>query len=581
MVMLRYIKHLWIVLLGLPLACCPIDPDNHSFMVDLFFEHGIIYTADQNNTIVQTLAVRDGIIVFAGSKEEGKPYKALAKEVVDLKGGMLLPGFIDGHFHTITTEFFDFVLLTYTDVPSVMQSITRYITENQSNDIYYGYGFNAGIFEGEELLNGPKKERLDQICPDKPVIIYALDGHSMWMNSMGFAYCNISENTISPPGGEIVKNDLTGELWGSIRNSAMSLVPDPQLSPEKRDRIFLQLQSLLHSLGYTSIMTIPGNGYAGVSWDGYRQMEQDGLLSLRVRGADIIKPWAFQEDLARLKELREMYKSDLLKIASAKLFQDGIVVDRSAYLLQPYMQGGQGAPIWAQDDLNHAYALLNNEGFQIHTHAIGDAAVKMVLDAAQYAKSAIDYRNVITHIQLVDAADLPRFKELNMIPVLQPYWHFKQPGSWLPIEYTVLGERAETEWPLKSFADHGAMLVFSSDYPTTNVPNPFYAIEIGVTRNLPDAAAYGAPADITDMDDPTYLLNLNERLDVMSMIKGFTANAAYSILEDKVTGTLEVGKSADLVVIDQDLFSIDPLKISDTKVLSTYFKGKPVYHALH
>ena len=561
----------------------PANADLIPANVDLFFENGIIYTADENNSIIQSLAVKDGIIVFAGSEKEGKTHKKNAAEIIDLKGGMLLPGFIDGHIHTITPAFFDFILFADTDIPSVLHSITRYIEENPNQEIYYGYGFNVGIFEGEELDKGAKKERLDKICPDKPVIIYALDGHSIWLNSKAFEYCNITKNTIAPAGGEIVKNSR-GELWGSVRNSAMALVPDPVLLPDKLSEVMQHFQSLLNSLGYTSIMTVPGNGYMGVVWDGYRQLEQDGLLTLRVRGAEIIKPWTFNEDVAKIKELRKTYNSDLVKLTAAKLFADGILGDRSAYLLQPYQQGGRGAPIWTQDDLNHAYTVLNSEGFQIHTHAIGDAAVKMVLDAAGYAKSVtagLDCRNVITHLQLVDAVDFPRFKGLDVIPVLQPFWHFKQPGGWNPIEYAVLGERAEIEWPLKSFADKGAKLVFSSDFPATNVPHPFYALEIGVTRNLPDAAAYGAPADITDLDDPTYLLNSQERLDVMSMIRGYTVNAAYSIFEEEVTGTLEVGKSADLIVINQDLFNIDPLKISDTKVLKTYFKGKQVYNRIN
>jgi len=574
-------KLLFPVLLGaiLTFFCC--TQKNSSHKADLFFENGVIYTADKNDEIVQTLAVKDSVIVFAGSAEEGKPYKEGAKEVIDLKGGMLLPGFIDGHIHTITPAFFDFVLLTDTDVSSVLQTITKYIKENPNQEVYYGFGFNLGIFKGEELEKGPKKERLDEICSDKPVIIYALDGHSVWMNSKGFEYCKISKNTVPPVGGEIVKNNLTGELWGSVHNSAMALVPDPVLSPDKLSKALQQFQSMLNSLGYTSIMTLPGNDYLKVYWEGYHQLEQAGLLTLRVRGASIITPYNFKENLADIKELRNKYNSDLVKLTAAKIFADGILGGKSAYLLQPYYHSSsRGEAIWKQDDLNNAYATLNKEGFQVHTHAIGDAAVRMALDAAEYAKRTapgLDCRNVITHIQLADSSDFPRFKDLNVIPVLQPYWHFKQPGGWMPIEYAVLGERAETEYPLKSLADKGAMLVFSSDFPVTNVPNPFYAIEIGVTRNLPDAAAYGAPKDIADMDDPTYLLNPKERLDVKSMIRGYTANAAYSIFADKETGTLETGKSADMVVIDQNLFSIDPLKISDTKVLRTYFKGKLVY----
>jgi len=550
--------------------------------VDLFFENGIVYTVDNENTVAQCLAVKDGKIIFVGSSDKGASYRNRTKEIIDLKGGMLLPGFIDGHIHTITPAFFDFTHFTDTNVDLILQRITQYIAANPHQKVYYGYGFNVGVFEGEELTKGPKKERLDKICPDKPVIIYAIDGHLVWLNSKGYEYCNITKNTASPPGGEIMKNNLTGELWGTVQNSAMALVPDPLPAPEILLVLLQQFQSMLHALGYTSIMTLPGNGYVLVYWDGYSQLEQSGLLQLRVRGAEIVKPWNLKDDIDHLLKLRKKYNSDLLQLTAAKIFTDGIVGSKTAYLLQPYFNTADyGEPIWSQDALNEVYTMVNKEGLAVHTHAIGDAAVKMALDAAEYAKQHtpdMDYRNAITHLQLVDAKDLPRFKELNVIPVIQSFWHFKQPGAWAPIEYPALGERAEKEYPLKSFVDYGAMPVFSSDFPATNVPHPFYAIEIGVTRNLPDGPAYGAPDDITDMDDPKYLLQPQERLDIMTMIRGYTAHAARSIFAEDITGTLEVGKSADLIVIDQNLFDIEPLKISNTKVLKTYFKGKLVFN---
>jgi predicted amidohydrolase YtcJ len=329
-------------------------------------------------------------------------------------------------------------------------------------------------------------------------------------------------------------------------------------------------------------MTLPGNGYLEVPWEGYQTLNQEGLLHIRVRGASILKPWNFEEDFSRIKELKKEYNNDMVSLTAAKVFTDGIMASESAYLLQPYNNTADhyGEAIWTQEALNNAYATVNKEGIQVHTHSIGDAAVRMALDAAEYTKSntpGSDVRNTITHLQLVDADDFPRFKEFDVIPVVQPFWHFKQPGAWEPIEHPVLGERAETEWPLKSFVDNGAIPVFSSDYPVTNVPSPFYAIEIAITRNLPDGPAYGVPDDITDIDDPTYLLGPGERLDIKSAIRGYTANAAYSIFAEDIVGTLEVGKSADVIVIDQDLFVIDPLKISETQVLKTYVNGKLVY----
>ena len=547
---------------------CDCHPPDAFTNVDLYFENGIIYTVDDDDSIVQALAVKDGIIVFAGSADAGKRYKEAAAEIIDLKGGMLLPGFIDGHIHTVTPEFFDFVHFLDFNLDVTLQTIVNYLNAHPIQEVYYGFGYNVNIFEGEEILKGPKKERLDAICSDKPLIIYSLDGHTIWLNSKGFEYCKITKDTPCPTGGEIVKDEQTGELWGVLTNSAMSLVPDPFLEADRLSIVLQNFQSDLNALGYTSIMTLPGNGFLGVYWDGYQQLERERLLTLRVRGAKIIKPWSWEEDMAHIKTLRNKYNSKLVKITAAKFFIDGIIASRTAYLLQPY-QGSDfcGESMWEQNALNSAITIMNREGFQTHTHVMGDASAKMALDAAQYANCP-DCRNVLTHLPLIDPSDFSRFKALNVIPVIQPYWFFKQFNYWEPVEYAALGSRAEKEWPLQSYINQGAKVVFSSDFPVTNPPDPFVAIEIGVTRNKPKVA---------DIEDSTYLLWPEERADVRNMIRGFTAHAAYSMFEEKVTGTLEVGKSADMVVIDQDLFSIYPSKISNTKVLRTYFRGKLVY----
>ncbi len=282
-----------------------------------------------------------------------------------------------------------------------------------------------------------------------------------------------------------------------------------------------------------------------------------------------------------LAELQERYNGELLALTSAKLFADGVLDNKSALLLEPYTDDPEnsGVSVWTQDAMNAAVAAVNARGVQAHTHAIGDGAVRMALDAAQYAADNVqggDCRNTITHLQLVSEEDMPRFGELDVTAIEQPYWFLKEDSFWAEVEYAAIGERAEDEYPARALLDQGARLAFSSDYPVTEVPNPFLAVEAGVTRNLTEGRENGI-RDITDMDDPAYLLGAEERLTVQEMIRGFTADAAYSIFAEDVTGTLEVGKSADMIVIDQDLLTIDPIDISDTGVVRTYLKGQLVY----
>ncbi|MDL2318120.1 amidohydrolase [Eubacteriales bacterium OttesenSCG-928-A19] len=550
---------------------------------DLYFENGAVYTVDAQDTVAEALAVKDGLIVFVGSAEDGQAYREGAAEVVDLDGGMLLPGLIDGHIHSVTPDFFDFNLLGIMDVDTMLDTVEAYIAANPDKEAYAGYGYMTSVFEGEELLKGPRKERLDAICPDKPLLIYAFDGHAAWANSKCFEASGITRDTPSTPGGQIVKDDETGELWGTLKDTAMSLLPEVKVNPEKLDSELQGFTASLNALGYTSIMTLPGNGFMPLPWEAYARLEDAGLLTMRVRGAGMLTSWKTEEDIADLLEKKAQYNSELVRLTNAKLFADGVMDSESAHLLEAYADNPEnhGATVWEQDAINEAVAALNTDGVQAHVHAIGDAAVRMALDAFEYAREHApegDYRNVITHLQLVAPEDFERFAELDAVAVAQPYWHYKEPGYWEPIEYAALGERAKTEYPMKSFLDHGVVLAFSSDYPVTAVPNPFVAIERGVTRNLVDGTASDVP-DITDMDDPTYLLGPEERLTVREMIRGFTIDAAYSMFTDTVTGSLETGKSADMIVIDQDLLTVDPLAISDTRVLRTYFMGQEVFKA--
>lgn len=571
------------VLFGNAGAVVAATEKKQDLSVDTYFENGTVYTVDAQDSVAQALAVKDGKIIFVGSAVDGAPYKAAAKEVVDLNGGMLLPGFIDGHIHTATMEFFNFNLVGVTDVDEMLKIIEDAVKANPDRASYTGYGYMTSVFEGDELQNGPRKERLDAISPDKSLFIWSFDGHAAWLNSKCFEKIGITKDTESTPGGVIVKDPATGELWGTLKDSAMSMLPEFDLPMDKMTAALNGFHSDLNSLGYTSIMVLPGNGFFPIPWDAYVQLEKDNQLTMRMRGAGIITSWEPEQSLVALKKLQDTYQSELVALTSAKFFSDGVMDSETAYLLEPYSDNpdNMGDAAWEQDALNKAMTGVNQLGVQVHAHAIGDGAVRMVLDAMEYAGNNVtkgDYRNAITHLQLVSPQDIPRFKELGVIAVVQPYWHYREPQYWEAIEHPALGDRAYKEYPMQSFLKNGVVVAYASDYPVTIPPNPFLAMEISVTRNMADGTEYGLP-DITDMDDPRYLLWPEERVSVKDAIRGFTANAAYAMFSEDVTGTLEVGKSADMIVIDQNLLTINPLAISDTKVLKTYLRGQKVFDA--
>jgi predicted amidohydrolase YtcJ len=317
-------------------------------------------------------------------------------------------------------------------------------------------------------------------------------------------------------------------------------------------------------------------------------MLQKNELKLRVNGArDIYPNQDIDVQLEELRRLREKYHTGLIKATTAKYFADGVIEGLTGFLLEPYKEAAgkgenyYGKFVWNTAEMQDAFKKTLDMGFQIHVHSIGDAATKNVINAMEFAQNnppENKYRNVITHLQLVSNMDITRMSKLGIIANVQPYWHFKDPISWFDAEQPFLGDRAENEYPLKSFLDAGVLVTASSDHPVTSNPNPFCAIQAAVTRNLINAEKYGL-TKITDIDNPTWLLNKDERVTAFDVVKAFTINAAYSLFMDKEVGSIEVGKYADIIVIDRDLFQTDPLEIESIKVIKTIFNGEIVYES--
>ncbi len=551
---------------------------------DTILENGAIYTIDNKNTIAEAIAFKDGKILFVGSKAGAEAYKGSATKVVDLKGKVVMPGFVDAHVHapgTALTELFDIYLYESLTKEQTLADVKAFIDANPDLNEYWGSGFSVGIGEDSK---GPKAEWLDAICKDKPIILTSNDGHNKWLNSKALEMNGITKDTPNPAGGLIHKDPATGELWGTLTDASSLVTMTQTYTAEQEAEALKAFQESMHGWGYTAIMSIAP---IDVDVERYQELEENGELSMRVNLAQQIdndKP--FDPQLQSLINMKKEYDSDLIDVTTAKYFADGVVEGTTAYLLEPYDAAVGLAPdyvsefYWDPDKLDQYFDKTMKAGFQIHVHSIGDASTRLVLDSMEYAQnhnSTLDNRNVITHLQLVDNVDKPRFGKLEIIAALQPYWHLKEPGWWDYVDSINLGkDRAYTEYPVKSLLDSGAVLTSSGDHPVSPVNNPFWAIEADVTRNLNNAEYYGVD-DITDINDSTWLLNPAERVSVMDMVKAYTVNGAYQLYREKSIGTLENGKFADMIVVDQDIFKANPLDIDKTKVLTTIFDGDVVY----
>ena len=557
-------------------------------VADAVWTNGVIYTADEEDTIVEAVAVKDGVIVFAGAMNDAEAFIGDDTVVTDLEGKMMIPGMTDSHLHTPGTmmaELFQINLNGVLTLEDAMSTISEYIEANPDMEIYYGEGFSIGAFSGMEVAKGPMKERLDEIT-DKPVIITSYDGHSAWLSSAGFEYAGITKDTVPPAGGTIEKTEA-GELWGTIKELAIDLVPAQEFTEEQYIEGYEAFLDMQQAYGYTGMTSMSNGITAAVDLDPFLKMDQEGMLDMYVFCNTVISPNEDAiEQIDAAIEKRSSYESETYKNGSLKFFADGVIEGVTGYLLEPYTEeSGMGSdfvsePLWSKEALEEAFTYGIENDFQLHIHSIGDASTRQTLDAlegAQAANEGKEFRNVITHLQLVAPEDIPRFGELGVIANMQPYWAFKEPYWWEVVDMPLLGsERAEKEYPMQSFIDAGSKLVCSSDHPVTPFNNPFWAIEVGVTRNLNNAEFYEVD-DITDMDDPTWLLWKEERVSLENMIKSFTINGAYQNYREASTGSIEVGKSADFAILNQNLFEINPLDIDGTIVLSTIFKGKEVF----
>ena len=577
---------------------------------DTVFMNGAVYTCNDQEPWAEAVAVKDGKVLFVGKSKGAEKYTGPDTEVIDLAGKMLMPSFIDSHMHppgSVITELYNIALGQNDSVEGLLETVREFVEANPGLDYYYGMGWSVGAFRGDEATYGPKKERLDEICSDAPIILRSYDGHSTWVNSKALELAGVTKFTPDPAGGVIERDPVTGEPWGTLKESAADLVPSVEYTLEQQCIAAEVFQDFMHSLGYTGIFS------AGAEENVYRafkKMDDDGKLTMWVRGSHYIGParsgdiylgsgssggasdlqGVVAEQIQDLERMMETYNSELFKISNAKFFADGVIEGVTGSLLEPYHEDAGKGDNWyglnywrdldALDTLKETIAELNSRGIQVHVHSIGDRATRDFLDAFEYALEKVpgEHRNAITHLQVVSQEDIPRFKDLGIIANCQVYWDLKEPGWWEYVDTIFLGERAEYEYPLGSFVRAGVTIAGSSDCPVTDPPHPLWAIEAGVTRNLNCPEFYGVDP-ISDMDDPAWLLNKDERVSLEDMIKCYTCNNAYALFIDDKTGTIEEGKYADLVILGENLFEVDPIDISTVPILMTIFHGDVVYES--
>jgi predicted amidohydrolase YtcJ len=534
---------------------------------NLVLKNGEVYTVDRKRSWADTIAITDDRIVFVGSFADIESDFSSEVEVIDLEGKMVLPGFVDAHSHpSHGMDYFGNINLYQLDaLEKYKLEIAQFAQRNPDAPAYRGGGWSDSLFP----TVGPSKDILDTIVPDRPVSIISYDGHSLWVNSITLEKAHITQDTPDPDGGVIGRDPETGEPNGTLRETAMNLVESviPDYSTDERVQALLAYQEMSFGSGVTMTHDAMLDAQSIAA---FNRLEADGQLKMRFRGSITMHPdQPIDEQIQNILEQRAQNQHPRFQTNTAKIFVDGVVEGGTAYLFEPYAHRPDfsGVPIWSGEQLLEVFPILDKEGIQIHVHVIGDAAAHIALDGlekAQVENGVRDSRHMLTHLQLVTPEDIARFQHLNAIGIPNPYW-FKIDDYYHKLALPYLGQhRADMQYPMKSFFDAGVVMASASDFPVTIPFDPLIGIQLGMTRS-----------EIGRVD--AEILWAEERVSLEQMIASFTYNGAFANFLENQTGSLVVGKQADFVVLDKNIFDMSETEIVETEVLLTYIAGQEVY----
>jgi predicted amidohydrolase YtcJ len=544
---------------------------------DLVFTGGAVYTVDATRSWARAVAVKGDRIVAVGTDDELGDLIGAGTDVIDLRGRMLLPGFQDAHVHPVAAgvDMLQCDLHLAGSLPEYERIVRTYAETHAGDPWIVGSGWSMDVFPG----GTPTRDVLDRLVPDRPVFMPNRDGHSAWVNSRALELAGVTRVTSDPADGRI-ERDAAGEPTGTLHEGAMDLVGDhtPATTAQQMSAGLLEGQAYLHSLGITAWQdAIVEAGERANNFDAYVRAAAGGALTARVVGALWWDRGRGLEQIEDLVALRERGTAGRFRATTVKIMQDGVCENFTAAVLEPYLDanghptGNRGISFVEPDLLKEAVTRLDALGFQVHFHALAERAVREALDAIEAARTANgmnDLRHHLAHIQVVHPDDVPRFRRVGAVANAQALWAAHE-GQMDELTIPFLGHpRATWQYPFASLVRSGAHLAMGSDWSVSS-PDPLQEMHVAVNRVMPPDYPYGV--------DNREVFIPEERIDLATAIAGFTMGSAYVNHLDHETGSIEVGKLADLTVVDRDLFDHPPGEIADASVQLTVVGGRRVY----
>jgi predicted amidohydrolase YtcJ len=537
---------------------------------DLLLLGGPVWTGDADLPWCSAVAVSEGRICAVGG-EELRELAGPATEVVSLEGRFLQPGFQDAHVHPVSggLAMRSCDLSALSDPAAHLAAIGAYAAAHRDLPWVLGGGWSFPDFAGL-----PHRDQLDAVVADRPVYLQVSDGHSAWVNSRALDQAGIDASTPDPAGGRI-ERDAAGRPTGVLHEQAMALVGDLAPDPTAADKLAAleRAQSYLHSLGITAWQDAIVGRYGGWQdqYDTYLDAGRSGALTARVRGALWWDRTRGLEQIDDLVERRRQGTAGRFTAGTVKIMQDGIPENFTAALSSPYLDAcgcttdNAGLSMVEPELLTEAVIRLARLGFQLHFHAIGDRAVREVLDALEAAGEPGRLRHHVAHLQVVRPADIERFRRLGVTANIQPLWAAHEPQmDELCIPF--LGEeRTSWQYPFADLLAAGTRLAAGSDWPVSS-PDPWQGISVAVNRVVP-----GAPPGT-----PVFLPQ--QRIDLSSALSAYTAGSARVNHLDN-TGTIRVDALADLALLDRNPFELPSEDLWQTKAVATFVAGQRVHPA--